>query len=95
MKRIYLHGVFDSKASNGVPANKAVRDGEAGERVIPPEGWGSGAADETCELPGGLEGTEEHIPVGGDGGPEAADASGAGEIGEGNEVEDGADDVSA
>ena len=66
---------------------------ELREGIVSPEASRKGVADDGLELPGCEEGGGEDVPVGGDGVPEAGDAAGAGEVGDGKLLEDGAEDV--
>lgn len=89
----YLNGVLDGEASHGVAARNEVGDGEFGEGIVSPEASREWVADNIVQFPRGDEGSGEHLPLGGDGVPETADAAGTSEIGDRKVLEDEAEDV--
>lgn len=88
-----LNSVLDGEASDGVAAGNAMGDGEFGEGIVSPEASRERVADNVVQFPRGNEGSCEHLPLGGDGVPETADAAGTGEIGYRKVLEDEAEDV--
>lgn len=70
-----------------------MRDSKSTEGRGPPEGSRGRRPDDPLDSPWAREGSLEHGPVGGDGAPQATDASGSGQVGRGEALQDRPEEV--
>lgn len=97
VQSLYIHDldrVLKCEAGNGVSTAKAMRDGEAAETRMAPEGRGGWFPEDAPNLPRRREDPLLDIPLRCHGAPEPAHARGPGEVGRREELEDEPEEVS-
>ena len=90
-----LNRVLDGKPSDRITSDKAMRNGELAQAIIPPEASGARISNNLLQFPWRLEGCGLDLPITGDGAPKPANASGTGQIGDRKLLEDDPESISA
>lgn len=89
-ERVYMDGVLDGEASNVITTDDAMRNGEFGEAIIPPETTGGRIPDDVLDLPRILKCLSLHFTIGGYQVPDPTHTRRTRQIWESEFLEDGA-----